>query len=111
MNWETVEASLQSPQHTALSIYLFLFGELTDAWLSSTMIHLDRIQLAWMCIIGMNQSMKNPTPSCQLIKMVSLIKVTRSFISGGTFLLVYVSNIKNFTPLFHSFYGSTVLDA
>ncbi|KAA1107762.1 hypothetical protein PGTUg99_014519 [Puccinia graminis f. sp. tritici] len=43
MNWETLEASLQSPTHTGLSIYLFLFGELTDSWLCSNMIHLDRI--------------------------------------------------------------------
>ncbi|PLW51200.1 hypothetical protein PCANC_11431 [Puccinia coronata f. sp. avenae] len=43
MNWETFEASLASPQYTGLSIYLYLFGELTDAWLSPSMIHLDRI--------------------------------------------------------------------
>ncbi|KAA1122302.1 hypothetical protein PGTUg99_036437 [Puccinia graminis f. sp. tritici] len=50
MNWETLEASLQSPDHTGLAIYLFLFGELTDAWLCPTMNHLDRIRSAWTCI-------------------------------------------------------------
>jgi hypothetical protein len=50
MNWETLEVSLQSPQHIGLAIYLFLFGELTDAWLCPTMIHLDRIQSAWTCL-------------------------------------------------------------
>ncbi|KAI7944157.1 hypothetical protein MJO28_011685 [Puccinia striiformis f. sp. tritici] len=53
MNWETLEASLQSPQHTGLAIYLYLFGELTDAWLSPTMDHLDRIRSAWTCIFFM----------------------------------------------------------
>ncbi|PLW13713.1 hypothetical protein PCANC_21753 [Puccinia coronata f. sp. avenae] len=31
MNWETLEASLRCPEHTGLTIYLYLFGELTDA--------------------------------------------------------------------------------
>jgi hypothetical protein len=50
MNWETLQASLQLPQHTGLAIYLYLFGEVTDAWLCPTMSHLDQIQLAWTCI-------------------------------------------------------------
>jgi hypothetical protein len=49
-NWETLEASLQSPTHTGLAIYLFLLGELADAWLCPTMSHLDRIRSAWTSI-------------------------------------------------------------
>ncbi|PLW42688.1 hypothetical protein PCASD_08506 [Puccinia coronata f. sp. avenae] len=50
MNWETLEASLRSPKHIGLSIYLFLLGELTDAWLCQKMNHLDRIRSSWTCI-------------------------------------------------------------
>jgi hypothetical protein len=50
MNWETLQASLQLPQHNGLAIYLFLLGELTDAWLCPTLNHLDCIWLAWTCI-------------------------------------------------------------
>ncbi|PLW21867.1 hypothetical protein PCANC_03352 [Puccinia coronata f. sp. avenae] len=53
MNWETLKASLASPLYTGLSIYLYLFGELTDAWLCPSMIHLDRIRSAWTCIFFM----------------------------------------------------------
>jgi hypothetical protein len=50
MNWESREASLKSPDHTGLAIYLFLFGKITDAWLCPAMNHLNRIRSAWTCI-------------------------------------------------------------
>jgi hypothetical protein len=62
MNWETFEASLISPQHTGLSIYLYLFGELTNAWLCPKMNHLDWIRSAWTCIFFLrfwHQSISN----------------------------------------------------
>ena len=62
MNWETFQAAIQSPQHTGLAIYLYLFGELTDAWLSPTMSHLDCIRSAWTTIFFLrfwHQSISN----------------------------------------------------
>jgi hypothetical protein len=50
LNWESLEASLKSPQHNGLAIYLYLFGELTDAWLCQKMNHLDWIRSSWVCI-------------------------------------------------------------
>ncbi|KAA1138130.1 hypothetical protein PGTUg99_002899 [Puccinia graminis f. sp. tritici] len=50
LNADTFEAALRSPQHTGLAIYLFLFGELTDAWLSLSMTHLEQIRSAWTTI-------------------------------------------------------------
>ena len=54
LNSNTLEESLQSPQHTSLTIYLFLFGKLTNAWLNMTMNHLEQIQSAWTTIFFMH---------------------------------------------------------
>lgn len=43
LNDDTLELALQHPECTGLAVYLFIIGELVDAWLSNSISHEDRI--------------------------------------------------------------------
>lgn len=45
---QTILASLSQDECTGLSVYLFVFGEMCDAWLNKSMCHKERICSAWM---------------------------------------------------------------
>lgn len=44
---KTVEASLNHEECTGLTVYLFIFGEMCDAWLNQEIGHCARIRSAW----------------------------------------------------------------
>lgn len=46
-SWKTLQSSLANPDSTGLSLLLFVFGEMTDAWLNREIGHRERIQSAW----------------------------------------------------------------
>ncbi|EGG10172.1 uncharacterized protein MELLADRAFT_94558 [Melampsora larici-populina 98AG31] len=43
LNNDTLELALQHPECTGLAVYLFIIGELVDAWLSNSASHEERI--------------------------------------------------------------------
>ncbi|EGG05389.1 uncharacterized protein MELLADRAFT_88084 [Melampsora larici-populina 98AG31] len=45
--YQTVATTLARPDCSGLTIYLFIIGELCDAWLNKTMNHRERIRSAW----------------------------------------------------------------
>lgn len=47
---ETFECATFERENLGLAIYLFVLGELTDAWLSHSMPHRDRISLVWSAV-------------------------------------------------------------
>lgn len=44
---QTLEASLAKDEFIGLSIYLFIVGEMTDAWLNCKIGHSERIRMAY----------------------------------------------------------------
>jgi hypothetical protein len=102
MNWETLQASLQLPQHTGLAIYLFLLGELTDAWLCPTMNHLDRIRLAWTCIFFLHFWHKSISDKASPLTSIDRNGVSRQsyeiFHFLGTLLIGLILAHREFHP-------------
>jgi hypothetical protein len=44
---KTLEAALKREECTGLSVYLFVFGEMTDAWLNQSIGHRQRLRSSW----------------------------------------------------------------